>query len=501
MKIDAAVDTMTKLYLKRVLDSVNGYVGSVDTEEARELIQDHSDDLADEDRIREELTFEKTPIGKRILYRYILQALLNSPHWSDSLERIHDKVERREEALLEAAHDEDALKYSSSKDVDILEAILEVAVEDEEISPDEISLINRLRRKLNLSEREQNIVLAQLDHFPRSGNRLHTYDEVKDALQALERKGIVFHCNRHPDGKQYVIPDEIGPGVKEALGVDLSEKGWELLLENLTKDQLYEILDANDLPVAGRKDELIQRVMEAHLRPLKSLKILYRDDLYDICEKLDLKVRGSKQEKAERIIDHFSNIVIKEPDDPEAPAALYCEYLEELAAREHDTLRHADVIDKDIDIERAFEEGTRYLFEAKLGLEVIELEGAERPDGALRFEDGKGLLMWDNKSKEEVYRFPRGHLRQFRRYIRNSKDNVSAFLVIVPEVGDDAVETAFELKAETDTDIALITAEDLKWVGENWPDYSSGDEFQLEVFNRPGVLDRSSLKRHMKVLL
>jgi hypothetical protein len=109
--------------------------------------------------------------------------------------------------------------------------------------------------------------------------------------------------------------------------------------------------------------------------------------------------------------------------------------------------------------------------------------------------------MWDNKSKENVYLFPQSNLRQFKSYIRDSKKRVSCFLIIVPGLGENIEKNAYKLKVESqsDTDVALITAEDLKWVAENWKKYSTKDKFNLEVFNMTCVLIRSLLSRRMEL--
>ena len=55
---------------------------------------------------------------------------------------------------------------------------------------------------------------------------------------------------------------------------------------------------------------------------------------------------------------------------------------------------------------------------------------------------------------------------------------------------------------ETDTDIALITARDLKYLAENWPKFTKNNKpFDLNVFNTTGVLDRNTLDQRMKLLL
>jgi hypothetical protein len=107
--------------------------------------------------------------------------------------------------------------------------------------------------------------------------------------------------------------------------------------------------------------------------------------------------------------------------------------------------------------------------------------------------------MWDNKSKETVYDFPQSHLKQFKRYIRDSQKRVSCFLIIAPRIGDGAEDTAARLKIEsgTDTDIALITAEDLQWLAEEWVSLKVERPFNPEVFNVTGILDRKALERRL----
>lgn len=63
--------------------------------------------------------------------------------------------------------------------------------------------------------------------------------------------------------------------------------------------------------------------------------------------------------------------------------------------------------------------------------------------------------------------------------------------------------TPARLKVEsgTDTDVALITAEDLVWTAENWSSRSSEDSFNLDVLNMTGILSRQVLEQRMKLFL
>jgi len=502
VKVSEAIELMTKAYLQRIIDSFTKDFPKPDEERAREIILRNVDELTDPERIAGVLQFDGF-FADQILHSYILEALVNSPDCSASEADIVQQVTQLEEGVLEAAASEESLKYEDDRAVDILRSVLEVALEDSKVSQEELSLIRRLREKLGLSERTKRIILAQLDHFPRSGNRLHSPSEFRDALIELQRRGVLFYCNR-ADGGKYVIPEEIVDPVRTSLGIELSKAAWTRLLGALTNAQLSTILEAEGLPKYGNKEDLQERVVLCGIQPSAALDTLSNQDLYDICDSLPgAKVSGTKQEKVDRIIDYFANLVVRDVAEEASPGERFYSYLVELAARDRENLLANEVIKKDRDMEAAFEEGTRYLFREKLGQELAEMPGSDHPDGSIRFGKRGDLLMWDNKSKESVYTLPPSHQRQFKRYIRDSKDRVSCFLIIVPEVAEEAAGNAAKLKVEsgTDTDVALITAEDLVWLAEEWPKRAGGEGFDLEVLNVTGILTRQLLEQRMKLFL
>ncbi|WP_425153895.1 hypothetical protein [Candidatus Palauibacter sp.] len=216
-----------------------------------------------------------------------------------------------------------------------------------------------------------------------------------------------------------------------------------------------------------------------------------------------MKVSGSKSTKIKRIVRHFANLVIRDVAEETPPGERYYQYLVELAARDRANLLTNRIITKDREIEGAFEEGTRFLFSDKLGLELQHMEGTDHADGCIAFGKANELLLWDNKSKETVYAFPPSHLRQFKRYIRDAEKRVSCFLIIVPAVADEALANALRLKSEcgSDTDVALISAEDLVWVAEEGRARSSRESFNLEVLNATGILTRTVLDQRMRLFL
>ena len=390
--------------------------------------------------------------------------------------------------------------------VDILKDVLRSALADDHITVGELKLLQVLRDSLGMSEAVFRIVLAKLEHFPQPGNVLNTPSECRDVLNRLQRGGIVFHCNK-ADGSPYVIPDEIRASVMDALGLELGLNAWELLLEHLTVNQLKQVLSTKDLPTSGPKLNLKGRVMSSGMRPSRVLGILSSQELHKLCSSLPgVPVSGTKAERVQRIIGYFANLITKEVSDEASPGERFYKYLPELARRDRENLLANQIITKDIDIERGFEAATRFLFESRLGADLMEMEGTEHPDGCVRFggrRKARGdVLMWDNKSTEGTYSFPPSHLRQFKRYIRDSGDPVACFLVVVAKPDDSAMDRVWQLAAQCDsTEIAVIAAEDLGWVAEEWWSNNPDGRFNLEVLNMTGILSRPLLEQRMRLFL
>jgi hypothetical protein len=218
--------------------------------------------------------------------------------------------------------------------------------------------------------------------------------------------------------------------------------------------------------------------------------------------KLDgAKVSGTKKEKIQNIIDYYEMLSSPSSSDSTDERARLYDFYDELASRDYRTLRINKVIDKDIEVDNYFEEATRYIFEKKFGKELIKMEGTRNPDGKVQF-SRQEVLLWDNKSTEEPYTFSEKDFNQFLRYIRSEKMRVTLFLVIVHDYTKEAVAQAQKLKtfSEEDTDVALIKASDLKYVAEQWKNYSDQKNpvFNLQVFNMTGELTRNLLLSRME---
>lgn len=219
---------------------------------------------------------------------------------------------------------------------------------------------------------------------------------------------------------------------------------------------------------------------------------LDNESLHKWCSELELPVSGTKQERINRIIIYYDNLrqtVSKTEDEREKWYEMY----ESLAFRDYSLLRVHNVITKDIEVEKYFEEATKYLFDYKLNHTPLKQIGSNHPDGLLSFKDM--YVMWDNKSKE-----PPGlvnlkdHINQFHEYMENVDKTVPVFLVIAPDFTDESEIVAFQYTSENlGRNIVLITASELKSLAEEWSckDNKRHDEpFPLGLLARAGRFNK-----------
>ena len=504
MRIEEAVECMSKINLHRILDSYTKDTLKPDEDTSRKRIVSDREILSNSENIKKRMQFSGVAFEAKALDFFLLEALLAAEQNQWDEQSIIAYIVDYEKKIIDEAAKPDVFKYKNSEAINTYKTVLEVALEDNIISEDEKRLLDRLRIHVGLSFNDHHLIQATLQKFPKAGNEIHTEKEIKNGLVDLQRRGVVLYCNQCPGGPVYLIPEEIAPGVKSVIGIELSTEAYSLLLDKLSVNALSQILEASKLPISGKKGDQIQRIKTTNILPSSALNSLSSEELYGLCKKLPgVNVSGSKTTRIDNIIKHFDKLRIVVCDETIDKREKFYEYYVELATRDRENLLSNKVINKDKDMDLAFENATRFLFENRLNLSLEPMNGSEHADGILRFPKTKELLMWDTKSKESIYEFPNDHFNQFKRYIHNSNERVNCFMVIAPEISEKAEGNAYRLKSQSgsDTDLSLISAEDLKWVAENWLSYSATKKFNLDVFNFTGILNRSALKKRMKIFL
>ena len=84
---------------------------------------------------------------------------------------------------------------------------------------------------------------------------------------------------------------------------ELSNLEFSKLLQNLTNDQLYDLLSMSYLKTSGTKDEKINRLTESNWSEQAILNNLRKNELMLLCKKLFIPISGIKGEVIDRLIE------------------------------------------------------------------------------------------------------------------------------------------------------------------------------------------------------
>ncbi len=402
--------------------------------------------------------------------------------------------ESNEKGLKEMAGRTDNDHY---RNLSLYQFVLNVAWEHQDTkSVDEGNLLRKLRGRLGLTSREHRLIESKLGKYPKDHNEPHTKTEISDTVRELERLGLLFEV-RDNDGQDHVvIAEEIADVMRAQLGIEIRRQGYEALLQHKavrSKDYMTSVLDKSSVPhsAAGTLAELQQRVMET-IRPSVVLgghspqDGLSNETLRAWCSDLGLPVGGTKPDRIQRLIDHYDQLRVRFLVETDEREVWYCYYCD-LATRSAEVLRQQHVIDKDIEIERHFEDATSFLFETKLNHTPLRQAGTEHCDGLLSFRDQ--YIMWDNKSCEGPVSL-KDHIKQFNSYMDKAEKPVPVFLVIAPDFTEDSEAVALRYTADRiDRSICLVPAGELKGLAEYWAGQDNRkrtEPFPLGMFARPG---------------
>lgn len=428
---------------------------------------------------------------------FLVEVLLNCDQFTSAEKETDEAVIEWEQSIIDNSNEAKFNKKSSRiQSLEFFKFVVETAWDsNESISVDEKNLIDKIKDKLLISEREYRAIEASLGKFPRNGNIVHTRAEVDEVRRKLQLAGLVATV-RDSDKVDYdIIPEEVALVLRKIFGREIRSHGYHHLLSSKyvkRKEWLRSAIEKTGLEVEGApsteemKETIIERVKPSVLiGGLSQRDGLGLDDLKKWCHDLQLMTSGSKSEIIERIIAFYDGLTSRDAD-AEDPREFWYQHFEKFASRDREFLRSQQLIDKDLEIESRFEAATNYLFEVKLGHKPLRLVASEHPDGMLSH--GDALVLWDNKSKEADVSLT-SHLKQFDRYIGQQEKRVSGFVVIGPSFTSESAAVAMRYQVERGTPIALITAKELKLLAEEWAAKDQG-AFPLGYLVLPGRFRR-----------
>lgn len=452
------------------------------------------------------LKLHENPSVRIIAPIFLKGCLLDEDDYMSPCKATEEAVLDYEQAVIDESNNFDS--KGMSKDFALFKFMLDKAWErGDDISVDEKNLIDEVRKYLNISPREQNMLEAKASRYPTKGNILHTRSDIDLVRKLLQSSGLIFYIKNSDNVPCDIIPEEIAMCLRKYYGIEIKTYGYEQLLEHVTKitkkQYLIDIINKyNESPLTATVDlpnnPTVSLLQETILKTIKPSNLIggftLRDgldvvELQKWCSELGLQVSGSKASLISRILEYYDNlrkIAISTEDERE----IYYNVYHELACRDYTALREKGIITKDLECEHYFEKATNYLFEVMLKNKPLLLVGSEHADGKLSYNDK--YILWDNKSKESDVNL-KDHILQFDGYIRNSDKPVAVFMVIAPSFTENSIKECVKYSLINDTQILLITADELKEVADMWNKTHPDESFNLGFFKQNGRFDKSLL--------
>lgn len=429
----------------------------------------------------------------RVLYEsIIIETLLNADDFTMSFHDLEDAVLEYEQSIIDASNEFDG--YNDIPGGDIYKFVLETAwAFNDNVSVDEQNLLNKIKNRIGITRRINNITEASIGKYPKPENALHTKEEINKVRRILQSKGLLLSVRDSNNVDFDVVPTEIANTIREIYHIDIKNYGFEQLLQSKhvrSKKYLIKMIEKTGYalpknPLMSVLQNIAKEKMTAHelLGGFSALDGLDKNTLSEWCSTLELTAYGSKSELIDRIVSYYDNLRQVIIEDGSDDRQIYYEFFSELATRNYSLLRQQGVINKDLDCEHYFEQATNYLFEKKLRVKPLMMAGTEHADGTLSLNDK--LILWDNKSKESSVNLA-DHIKQFDRYITNSDKRVSVFIVIAPSFTPESATECAKYSMSHDTLILLVTADELKKLAESWSRTHPDESFPLGFFKQSG---------------
>jgi len=458
--------------------------------------------LLDEAHVKPKLAFDDLPYRVHMLVRWILRELLNSPGYTVPVDEFHESIIREEQELIEWAANGRALQHLDRKVVDIYKTILQAAWDDGEVNGAEYNLIEKLRQKLGITRRDHRVIEVQIEHFPSRSGGAHSVEEIEAAGYHLAKHGLLLRCKLDDGQKVYCIPEELGDILRGLYHIELMAPNYLSMLQQVPVAVIRAALEQEGQPFQGSREFLTARAIDGYVSPRSVLRQLNDHQLSGFLRALPgIRQDGSREIKVRNIVKYYDrlSIVTTPSGEPDNRITSYIAYYTDLARRAYDVLHATNVIARDNDIERAFEEATTALFVDYFRHKVTAMPGSNHADGRIDLDGSNRLILWDCKSCDGAYTLTEAGSRQFLAYASATDAKVaSPMLVVAPAFTEESVAVAHKLKVHCrpGTEVALITADDLKWLAEVWQKRGKGC-LPWEVLAYTGRLTRQVLEERL----
>jgi hypothetical protein len=223
-----------------------------------------------------------------------IKLLLDAPGYALPVEGFQEKVFEETKEMTTKSVSGKGL--STDKNYQLYLKILKTAWEDGVIERSEALLLESLREELGIWTREHLL----LEHHP----DIDTISDFSTAFISTRNyllvKGLVLTFDN-----SYILAEEVALQIRRVWGMALENDPYRRLLDAMTKQQLYNILEKTRLQVSGSKEEQVRRIIDALIPPTEALNFLHIDELRELCRHTNAPVSGIKADVIGNIIEHF----------------------------------------------------------------------------------------------------------------------------------------------------------------------------------------------------
>lgn len=189
-------------------------------------------------------------------------------------------------------------------------ALHEARRNDIDINGSEGSMLAVLRREQEIAQVEHFLIEHHQD-LREFWDKEHCFPHEQNALRSA---GLVFaHQGR------MVIAEEVAPAIRQTLGIEMPTDGARRLLGYLANAEMGTALGAAGSRTAGSKETRLERILTERIQPRVVLRSVGLSTLRDICREAGAPVAGNKDELIDRVIDHFTQGKDQQIEEPPAP--------------------------------------------------------------------------------------------------------------------------------------------------------------------------------------
>lgn len=141
---------------------------------------------------------------------------------------------------------------------------MEARRNDLQLDGNELAILGVLRRELAIRPVEH-FLIEHHDDFQEFWSRDRGFLDETNALRSC---GMIFGH----DGR-IVLPEELAPLVRQALGIEMPSESRCRLLSNLSAADLTEVLAHVGLRTSGTRDEKLDRLLTSYVQPTEVMQM------------------------------------------------------------------------------------------------------------------------------------------------------------------------------------------------------------------------------------